>query len=60
MKNLQPQSKREDKHGAEKPISLSPLSEVEAVRGLLAVKPIKGADVKQASKKRTAKKRKTA
>jgi hypothetical protein len=39
--------------GAEgKPISLAPLTEVEALRGLLAVKPVKGNQIKKASKKR--------
>ncbi len=41
---------------AEKPFSLAPLSTTEALRGLLQVKPVKGAAITKASKKRTAKK----
>jgi hypothetical protein len=41
---------------AEKPLSLAPLSTVEALRGLLQVKPVKGKAITKASKKRTAKK----
>lgn len=41
---------------AEKSLSLSPLTETEALRGLLQVKPMKSAAIKKASKKRTAKK----
>ena len=41
---------------AEKPVSLAPLTETQALRGLLAVKTIKGEQVKKGSKKRTAKK----
>lgn len=40
---------------AEKPISLAPLSEAQALRGLLSVKPMKSDELKKASKKRTAK-----
>lgn len=43
--------------GAEKPISLAPLSEVEALRGLLQVRPVKSEAIKKASKKRVAKKK---
>jgi hypothetical protein len=56
MSKTESQSKQSTKHGAEKPISLAPLSEVEAIRGLLQVKPVKGAAVRKASKKRTTKK----
>jgi hypothetical protein len=43
--------------GVEKPVSLAPLTEAEALRGLLAVKPVKGGQIKKASaKKRRAKK----
>lgn len=41
---------------AEKSISLAPLSEAQALRGLLRVKPMKSEELKKASKKRTAKK----
>jgi hypothetical protein len=41
---------------AEKPISLAPLSEAQALRGLLSVKPMKSNELKKASKKQTAKK----
>lgn len=44
------------KENAEKPLSLAPLSTSEALRGLLKVKPVKGAAITKASKKRTAKK----
>lgn len=56
MKDSKPQSQRNEKHGAEKPLSLAPLSTMEALRGLLQVKPVKGAAITKASKKRTAKK----
>jgi hypothetical protein len=56
MKKAQSHSD-ESTSGAEKPISLAPLTEVEALRGLLAVKPVKGDQIKKASaKKRRAKK----
>lgn len=55
MKKSETQSNRPDKHGAEKPISLAPLTEAQALRGLLSVKPMKSDELKKVSKKRTAK-----
>lgn len=52
MKNKSGKSSEEKDGAASKPISLAPLSTTEALRGLLAVKPIKGEQVKKASKKR--------
>lgn len=40
---------------AEKPISLAPLTEAQALRGLLSVKPMKSDQLKKASKKRAVK-----
>lgn len=48
--------KSSEKENAEKPISLAPLTEAQALRGLLSVKPKKSDELKKASKKRTAKK----
>lgn len=56
MKDSRPQSQHDQKHGAEKPLSLAPLSTTEALRGLLQVKPVKGKAITKASKKRTAEK----
>ena len=56
MNKTESQSKQNEKHGAEKPLSLAPLSTTEALRGLLQVKPVKGKAITKASKKRTAKK----
>jgi hypothetical protein len=52
----QSEIKQEKRQNAEKPLSLAPLSTEEAFRGLLKVKPVKGAAITKASKKRTAKK----
>ena len=49
------QSEQKEKQNAEKPISLAPLTEAQALRGLLKVKPMKGDELKKSSKKRAAK-----
>lgn len=56
MENTTSGTKQNEKRGAEKPLSLAPLSTTEALRGLLKVKPVKGKALTKASKKRTAKK----
>ena len=56
MKEAKAQSQREEKQNAEKPISLAPLTEAQALRGLLKVKPMKSEELKKARKKKTAKK----
>jgi hypothetical protein len=56
MKHSTSEPKQTEKRTAEKPISLAPLTEAEAIRGLLQVKPMKGEAVKKVSKKRKAKK----
>jgi hypothetical protein len=55
--NKKQQPTSEATSGAEKPISLAPLTEVEALRGLLAVKSIRGDQLKKASKKKRAAKK---
>ena len=54
MKKSKTATTEEYQGGASKPISLAPLSTEEALRGLLAVKPIKKA--KKAEKKKAVKK----
>ncbi len=51
----QSEVKQEKRQNAEKPLSLAPLSTTEALRGLLQVKPVKGAAIPKASKKRMTK-----
>lgn len=48
--NKQAKEKSEGKQGNDKPVSLAPLSFDEAVKGLLATKPIKNEGLKQKSR----------
>jgi len=56
MEHSTAETKRKEKQPVEKLISLAPLTEAEAVRGLLQVKPMKSEAIKKASKNRRAKK----